>query len=79
MGAGTAWMIAGAFLLVALAGAVAAAIVLAARRHMLPPGGRDAHQVAGGDAAMDELRERYARGEIDEAELDQGLDRLLRH
>ncbi len=79
MGAGIAWMLVGVVLFVVLAAGAAAAIVLATQRHVLPPGSKDRHEAAGGDAAMDALRERYARGEIDEAELDRRLGGLLRN
>ncbi len=40
--------------------------------------GPERRRVADGDAAVEALKERYARGELDETELDQRLDVLLR-
>lgn len=76
MAAGTVWMLVVAILVVA--GGVVA-IVLAHRSRMLPPGTADAPRTNSEDGAIVELRERYARGEIDEDELDRRLGPLLRH
>lgn len=68
------WGLLGLALLVGLA--VGAALLVRGQAHRDQPpevGGR-----AEADTALDTVRERYARGDIDEAELDRRLDRLIR-
>lgn len=70
---GMEWFMPGMFLAVLLAGMVGVALVLAGtmRRQAVPA-------VQSEPATIAAAKERYARGEIDHAELDRILDTLLR-
>ncbi|MGN6613131.1 MAG: SHOCT domain-containing protein [Angustibacter sp.] len=78
--AGASWWPLWWVLLVLVVGAVVALVVLSTRPRTTPPAGPHApltgHGPPAGDPAEALLRERYARGEIDQAEYDERLARL---
>ncbi|MGN6303131.1 MAG: SHOCT domain-containing protein [Angustibacter sp.] len=79
---GTSWWPVWWVLLVLLVGAVVALVVAGTRSRPAPPSGSQPPPpgtgpvAQAGDPAEALLRERYARGEIDQAEYDQRLARL---